>query len=160
MARIDKRISAALANGAEYLAMGEIAANTGLLVSQAPRHNANYDIIVNNYDLTKGCRIEVKHSRSGFKANISGSDYDFLVFVFAPSVIENGIVKPIAKRKIFVFPQSIVESTPKGKTQTNFNPKWFLTQMYARFGVEEGSQDSDRDSGYSFSRSGIRRLYG
>ncbi|MCB0392838.1 MAG: hypothetical protein KDD58_16225, partial [Bdellovibrionales bacterium] len=67
---------------------------------------------------------EVKHSRSGFKANISGSDYDFLVFVFAPSVVENGIVKPIAKRKIFVFPQSIVESTPKGKTQTNFNPKY------------------------------------
>jgi len=42
----EKRISASLANGAEYLVMGEIAANTGLLVSQAPRNNANFDIIV------------------------------------------------------------------------------------------------------------------
>ena len=49
--------------------MGEIAANTGLLVSQAPRNNANFDVIVNNHDLAKGCRVEVKHSRSGFKAN-------------------------------------------------------------------------------------------
>ena len=70
MSNIGKRITASLANGAEYLAMGEIVANTGLLVSQAPRNNANYDIIVNSHDLTKGCRVEVKHSRSGFKANI------------------------------------------------------------------------------------------
>ena len=80
MGRPDSKITAALANGAEYLAMGEIAANTGLLVSQAPRNNANFDVIVNNHDLSKGCRVEVKYSRSGFKANISGSDYDFLVF--------------------------------------------------------------------------------
>lgn len=74
------RLTAALANGAEYLAMGEIAAHTGLLVSQAPRNNANYDIIVNSHDLRTGCRVEVKHSRSGFKANIKGSEYDFLDF--------------------------------------------------------------------------------
>ena len=83
MSRPDPKITAALANGAEYLAMGKIAANTGLLVSQAPRNNANFDVIVNNHDLSKGCRVEVKHSRSGFKANIKGSDYDFLVFVYA-----------------------------------------------------------------------------
>lgn len=74
------RLTAALANGAEYLAMGEIAAHTGLLASQAPRNNANYDIIVNSHDLRTGCRVEVKHSRSGFKANIKGSEYDFLDF--------------------------------------------------------------------------------
>ena len=45
MSNINRRISAALANGAEYLAMGEIAAHTGLLVSQAPRNNANFDVM-------------------------------------------------------------------------------------------------------------------
>lgn len=123
MKNIEKRIAVSLANGAEYLAMGEIAANTGLLVSQAPRNNANYDIIVNNYDLSKGCRVEVKHSRSGFKANISGNEYDFLVFVYAPSEINNGRVIPTSKREIYVFPQSVVEASPKGKTGENFNPK-------------------------------------
>lgn len=126
MSKLEKRISAALANGAEYLAMGEIAANTGLLVSQAPRNNANYDIIVNNYDLSKGCRVEVKHSRSGFKANVSGNEYDFLVFIYAPSKIENGQVIPskTKPREIYVFPQAVVEASPKGKTGTNFNPKY------------------------------------
>lgn len=119
----NKRISAALANGAEFLAMGEIAAHTGMLVSQAPRNNANYDIIVNNHDLSKGCRVEVKHSRSGFKANISGSDYDYLIFIFAPSEIKNNKIVPIAERQIYVFPQLVIEETPKGKTGKNFNPK-------------------------------------
>ena len=89
--------------------MGEIAANTGLLVSQAPRNNSNFDVIVNNHDLSKGCRVEVKHSRSGFKANISGEDYDFLVFVYAPSNIINGAIEKSGDREIYVFPQSIVE---------------------------------------------------
>lgn len=123
MARKENRITAALANGAEFLAMGEIAANTGLLVSQAPRNNANYDIIVNNHDLSKGCRVEVKHSRTGFKANINGNEYDFLVFVYAPSNIEDGKVIPTATREIYVFPQPVVESSDKGKTGVNFNPK-------------------------------------
>ena len=123
MSILENRISASLANGAEYLAMGEIAANTGLLVSQAPRQNANFDIIVNNHDLTKGYRIEVKHSRTGFKANIKGSEYDFLIFIFAPSKIENGNIAPTGERKIYVFPKEIIEQTDKGKTGTNFNPK-------------------------------------
>jgi len=121
--RTNPKITAALANGAEYLAMGEIAANTGLLVSQAPRHNSNFDIIVNSHDLSNGCRVEVKHSRSGFKANISGSDYDFLIFIYAPSEIINNSIKATHPREIYVFPQSIVEQCSKGNTGTNFNPK-------------------------------------
>lgn len=124
MKNIEKIISASLANGAEYLAMGEIAANTGLLVSQAPRNNANYDIIVNNHDLSKGCRVEVKHSRSGLKANISGVDYGFLVFIYSPNKIEENRVIPTAEREIYVFPQAIVEATPKGERGKNFNPKY------------------------------------
>ena len=124
MSRDEQRVSAALANGAEYLAMGEIAANTGLLVSQAPRNNANYDVIVNSHDLTRGCRVEVKHSRSGFKANISGNEYDFLVFIYSPSDILNRQVVPTSEREIYIFPQSVVEASPKGKTGKNFNPKY------------------------------------
>ena len=114
-----------MANGAEYLAMGEIAAHTGLLVSQAPRNNASFDVIVNSHDLTKGCRVEVKHSRSGFKANIKGSEYDVLVFLFHPCTIENGELKymPNIEREIYIFPQVIVQETIKGKTMTNFNPE-------------------------------------
>ena len=123
MSNLEKRISASLANGAEYLAMGEIAANTGLLVSQAPRNNANYDIIVNNHDLSKGCRVEVKHSRSSFKANISGNEYDYLVFIYSPSKITGGKVVPTSEREIYVFPQTVIEAAPKGKTGKNFNPK-------------------------------------
>jgi len=123
MINTEKKISASLANGAEYLAMGEIVANTGLLVSQSPRNNANFDIIVNNHDLTKGCRVEVKHSRSGFKANIKGSEYDFLIFIYAPSKIENNKIIPTAERKLYVFPREAIEKTDKGKTGTNFNPK-------------------------------------
>jgi hypothetical protein len=126
-----RRISAALATGAEYLAMGEIAANTGLLVSQAPRNNANYDVIVNKHDLTKGCRVEVKHSRSAFKANISGDEYDFLLLVFAPTKIEGSHLIPTADREIYVFPQAVVEATPKGKTGKNFNPKY--VENYQRY---------------------------
>lgn len=124
MSKQEKRISAALANGAEFLAMGEIAAHTGMLVSQAPRNNANFDIIVNNHELSKGCRVEVKHSRSTFKANISGAHYDFLVLIYAPSKIIDGEVIPEKEREIYVFPQAVVESTPKGKTGKNFNPKY------------------------------------
>ena len=124
MSNINRRISASLANGAEYLAMGEIAAHTGLLVSQAPRNNASFDVIVNSHDLSKGCRVEVKHSRSGFKANIKGSEYDVLVFIFHPCTIENGELKykPNIEREIYIFPQEIVQETIKGKTMTNFNP--------------------------------------
>jgi hypothetical protein len=95
--------------------MGEIAANTGLFVSQSPRNNA-----VNNHDLSKGCRVEVKHSRSGFKTNISGNEYDFLVFIYAPSDIKNGRVIPTSEREIYIFPQSEVEASPKGKTGKKF----------------------------------------
>ena len=125
MASIEKRISASLANGAEYLAMGEIAANTGLLVSQAPRNNANFDIIVNSHDLKKGCRVEVKHSRSGFKANIKGSEYDVLVFIFHPCKIENGkiVYEKGSKKEIYVFPNEVVQKNIRGKTGTNFNPR-------------------------------------
>ena len=123
MNNIEKRISASLANGAEYLAMGEIVANTGLLVSQAPRNNANFDVIVNNHDLSKGCRVEVKHSRSSFKANITGNEYDFLILIYAPSDIKENKVIPTSEREIYLFPQSIIEASPKGKTGINFNPK-------------------------------------
>ncbi len=123
MSDLKKKISASLANGAEFLAMGEIVANTGLLVSQSPRNNANFDIIVNNHDLSKGCRVEVKHSHTGFKTNIKGSEYDFLIFIYAPSKIENNKIIPIAERKLYIFPRDIIEKTDKGKTGTNFNPK-------------------------------------
>ena len=119
----NKRIQASLAVGAEYLAMAEIIANTGLLVSKAPENNANFDVIVNNHDLSKGCRVEVKHSRSGFKANISGNEYDILIFIYAPSKIENNKIIPTASRRVFVFPKEIVDKTDKGKTGVNFNPK-------------------------------------
>ena len=46
MGRPAPKITATLANGAEYLAMGVISADTGLLVSQAPRNNANFNVIV------------------------------------------------------------------------------------------------------------------
>lgn len=113
-----------MANGAEYLAMGEIAAHTGLLVSQAPRNNASFDVIVNSHDLSKGCRVEVKHSRSGFKANIKGSEYDVLIFIYHPCTIENDKVIYNNKdgREIYVFPQDIVQKNISGKTGTNFNP--------------------------------------
>ncbi|MCP4368125.1 MAG: hypothetical protein GY797_08485, partial [Deltaproteobacteria bacterium] len=99
--------------------------NTGLLVSQAPRNNANFDIIVNSHDLKKGCRVEVKHSRSGFKANVKGGEFDVLVFIYHPSKIENGEIRyeNDSKREIYVFPNEIVQENIKGKTGTNFNPK-------------------------------------
>lgn len=133
MSDVKRKYSNILANGAEYLAMGEIVANTGLLVSQAPRNNAGFDIIVNNHDLSKGCRVEVKHSRSGFKANISeGSEYDFLIFIFAPSDIRNGVITPVRERELYVFPKSIIDNTDKGKTGTNFNPKYIENYLEYR----------------------------
>ena len=128
MSDLNERISAALEHGAEYLAMGEIAANTGLLVSQAPR-NTDYDIIVNNIDLSKGCMVEVSHSRDQFEAEVIGSDYDFLLFVYAPSEIENGIVKPSSgkntddTRGIYVFPRGLVSDTMEHSSTKHFNPK-------------------------------------
>lgn len=134
MSDIDKQISDALENGAEYLAMGEVAANTGLLVSPAPRNSSNYDIIVNNIDLSKGCMIEVIHSRDQFIAKVKGSEYDFLIFVYAPSDIVNGVIKPkfgratdkqtIAdkKRGLYVFPKNIVRSGMKDSSEKTFNP--------------------------------------
>jgi len=65
----------------------------------------------------------VKHSRSSFKANIKGTEYDILIFIYAPSKIENNKIVPTAERKIFVFPKEVIEKTDKGKTGTNFNPK-------------------------------------
>lgn len=129
MSDLNEQISAALENGAEYLAMGEIAANTGLLVSQTPRNISDYDIIVNNIDLSKGCMVEVAHSREKFEAEIKGADYDFLLFVYAPSVIENGIVKPSSgknideTRGIYVFPRGLISDTLAGTTANTFSPK-------------------------------------
>lgn len=122
---IEKRIAAALHNGAELLVMGEIALRTGLIVSQAPRYNAGFDVIVNSHDLKKGCRVEVKHSRSDFKANISGDEYDILVLVYHQSkTIENEIVYSDREREIYVFPRPVIEVTDKGKTGINFNPHY------------------------------------
>ena len=58
------------------------------------------------------------------KLIFSGDEYDFLIFIYAPSDIDAGQVIPTSERKIYVFPQAVVESTPKGKTQKNFNPKY------------------------------------
>jgi len=68
-----------------------------------------------NHDLSKGCSVEVKHIRGGLKANISGDQYDYLVFIYSPSTIENGNHIPTATREIHVYPQSVVEVTSKGK---------------------------------------------
>lgn len=128
MSDLDKRISDALDNGAEYLVMGEIAAHTGLLVSQAPRNNSDYDIIVNNIDLSKGCMIEVIHSRDEFHGTIKSTDYDFLVFIYAPSEIENGIVKPKTgkdndeTRGMYVFPRAVVKTAVDAETGAIFHP--------------------------------------
>ena len=129
MSELNKRIFAALENGAEFLVMGEIAANTGLLVSHAPRTITDYDIIVNNIDMSKGCMVEVKHSRSTFKTKIKSTDYDFIVFVYAPSKIENGIVEPSISQKskdkkgIYVFPKNVVQEAIEGTSGTSFNPE-------------------------------------
>ncbi|MBT8118328.1 MAG: hypothetical protein KJN89_01315 [Gammaproteobacteria bacterium] len=45
MSDLEERISDAPDNAAEYRVIGEIAAHTDLLVSQAPRDNKDYDII-------------------------------------------------------------------------------------------------------------------
>lgn len=135
MSDLDQRISDALDNGADYLVMGEVAAHTGLLVSQAPRNIDGYDIIVNNVDLSRGCMIKVKHSRDQFKFKIKKTGYDFLIFVYAPSKIENGVIKPKfgretdkqagadKKRGVYVFPKDVVQSSLEGKSGTSFNPR-------------------------------------
>ena len=129
MSDLIERISAALEDGAEYLAMGEIAANTGLLVSQAPRNNSDYDIIVNNIDLSRGCMVEVSHSRDRFEARIKGSDYDFLLFVYAPSEIIEGVVKPSSgkniddMRGIYIFPRELVKQTIGDASDNCFDPR-------------------------------------
>ena len=135
MSDLDKRISDALENGAKYLVMGEIAAHTGLLVSPASLDDTDYDIIVNNIDLSRGCMIEVTHSRDKFEGYVRGSDYDFLVFLYAPSIIENGVIKPKygretdehigadKKRGLYVFPREVVLSALGEKTTNNFNPR-------------------------------------
>ena len=129
MSDINEQISAALEHGAEYLAMGEIAANTGLLVSQAPGNNIDYDIIVNNIDMSKGCMIEVSHSRDQFEARTRGTNYDFLLFVYAPSEIENGRVKLTSGkniddiRGIYVFPRDVVKNTLEDPSATIFKPR-------------------------------------
>ena len=139
MSDLDKRISDALENGAKYLVMGEIAAHTGLLVSPAPQDDSDYDIVVNNIDLSRGCMIEVSHSRDKFEGDIRGSDYDFLVFLYAPSIIENGVIKPTygretdehigadKKRGLYVFPKDVVQSAIEGKSGSSFNPKELKT---------------------------------
>ena len=67
------------------------------------------------------------------------SDYDFLVFLYAPSIIENGVIKPKRgretdehigtdkKRGIYVFPKDIVQSASEGKSGSDFNPKELKT---------------------------------
>lgn len=139
MSDLDKRISDALEKGAKYLVMGEIAANTGLLVSPAPLEDTDYDIIVNNIDLSRGCMVKVVHSRDKFEGDIKGSDYDFLVFVYAPSIIENGIIRPKygrdtdehagtdKKRGIYIFPKDVIRSAIEGKSGASFDPKELKT---------------------------------
>jgi len=135
MSELDRQIADALEHGADYLVMGEIAAHTGLLVSQAPRNINAYDIIVNNVDLSKGCMVKVKHSRNRFRLKIKSRSFDFLIFVYAPSEIENGIIKPKygretdkqrgadKKRGIYVFPKDVILSAITGKSGTSFDPR-------------------------------------
>lgn len=137
MSDLEQKISDALDNGAEYLVMGEIAAHTGLLVSQAPRNDADYDIIVNNIDMSRGCMVEVIHSRDQFRGNIKSADYDFLVFVYAPSKIENGVVKPSTGKDtdetkgMYVFPASVVQTAVDEDSGTIFDPRKILVDGIA-----------------------------
>ncbi len=55
----------------------------------------------------------------------------FCFFIYAPSKIEKNRVIPTAEREIYVFPQAIVEATPKGDTGKNFNPKY--VEGYQRY---------------------------
>ena len=126
MSDLDKRISDALEKGAKYLVMGEIAAHTGLLVSPAPLDDTDYDIIVNNIDLSKGCMIEVLHSRDEFNGYIRGSDFDFLIFVYAPSIIEK--IKNIA---ILLLLNKVKAFKPKVSTK-DFDSRFLLTSHFGR----------------------------
>lgn len=145
MSDLVERISDALDDGAEYLVMGEIAAHTGLLVSQAPRNDEDYDIIVNNLDMSKSCMVEVIHSRDQFRGTIKSTDYDFLVFVYAPSKIVDGVVKPSwgeeaeQTKGMYVFPRSVVKTAVDEATGTDFDPRKILV---------DGKPDKDRYRDY------------
>jgi hypothetical protein len=145
MSDLVERISDALDDGAEYLVMGEIAAHTGLLVSQAPRNNEDYDIIVNNIDMSKSCMVEVIHSRDQFRGTIKSTDYDFLVFVYAPSQIVDGVVKPATGKEaeetkgMYVFPRSVVKTAVDEATGTDFDPRKILV---------DGKTDTNRYRDY------------
>ena len=129
MSDLYKRISDALDNDAEYLVMGEIAAHTGLLVSQSPRNEKDNDIIVCNSDMSKSCKVEVIHSREQFRGTIKSTDYDFLVFVYAPGRIVDGAVVPTTGKEaeetkgIYVFPRSVVKTAVDAATGTDFDPR-------------------------------------
>ena len=132
MSDLVERISDTLDDAAEYLVMGEIASHTGLLVSQVPRNNEDYDIIVNNIDMSKSCMVEVIHSRDQFRGTIKSTDYDFLVFVYAPSQIVDGVVKPTTGKEaeetkgMYVFPRSVVKTAVDEATGTDFDPRKIL----------------------------------
>jgi hypothetical protein len=129
MSDLYKRISDSLDDDAEYLVMGEIAAHTGLLVSQAPRNEKDNDIIVCNRDMSKSCTVEVVHCREQFRGSIKSTDYDFLVLVYAPSQIVDGTVIPSTDngaeetKGIYVFPRSVVKTAVDAATGTDFDPR-------------------------------------
>ena len=132
MSDLVERISDTLDDAAEYLVMGEIASHTGLLVSQVPRNNEDYDIIVNNIDMSKSCMVEVIHSRDQFRGTIRSTDYDFLIFVYAPSRMVDGDIKPNTgkeaeeRKGMYVFPRSVVKTAVDEATGTVFDPRKIL----------------------------------
>ncbi|MDB4575673.1 hypothetical protein N9112_01805 [bacterium] len=132
MSDLVERISDTLDDAAEYLVMGEIASHTGLLVSQVPRNNEDYDIIVNNIDMSKSCMVEVIHSRDQFRGTIRSTDYDFLIFVYAPSRMVDGDIKPNTgkeaeeRKGMYVFPRSVVKTAVDEATGTDFDPRKIL----------------------------------
>jgi len=129
MSGSDKQVSEDLANAAEYLVMGEIAAHTGLLVNQEPRNGDGYNILVNNSDMSSSCMVEVMHSHDRFGGTIKSTDYDFLAFVYAPCKIVDGIVKPntekqaVEEKGIYIFPRSVVATAVDEITGTKFDPR-------------------------------------
>ena len=129
MSGSDKRIAEDLASAAEYQVMGEIAAHTGLLVNQEPRDGDDYDIIVNNVDMSRSCKVEVIHSHDRFSGTIKSTDYDFLALVYAPCEIVDGTIKPCTEKQaaeakgIYIFPRSVVKTAVDEATGTKFDPK-------------------------------------
>lgn len=122
-------ISGSLNSDAEYLVMGEIAAHTGLLVNQEPRDDDYHDIIVSNSDMSRSCMVEVMHSRDQFRGSIKSTDYDFLVFVYAPCEIVDGIIKPRTEKQVaetkgmYIFPRSVVKTAVDETAGTEFDPR-------------------------------------